>query len=343
MESGSALVPITIADDSYRHEAFDDFLRQTNCVTHQNVTFDCLEKRTTQQIMAAYRLVFKKYPLAFLPNANDTELFGFATFWQGVKHGKFNLDKDILIGTNDNEGAQYSKFGPLEKYYHGDRIDGNFTKANIVETLRKVVAGNRFIQDMVEPAVDILCKDVHNVSDPTEMWTRYNQLVGDMVFGCGDYHFITNYVEQSHSPVYYYRFRPRVSRPVECPRWSTGACHTDELQFVFGIPQLYTKTFAPESFPAAEIELSKRISRTWLQFAHHGHMNTTTTTDGDVYNWQAISKGGDTQYLSIDKPSATMVKGFPAQNCHDIFPMLYDLIDGGEAFNLIKTHIANIK
>lgn len=232
----------------------------------------CLRAKTTEALFDEYQLFAQHTPLAFLPNAQDKSLFAFSSFWEGVRGGAFTFSGDILIGTNEAEGAQYVKIGPLESFYSKDQISPNFTRDSILAKLSGFVPEN--LRSMVEPVFDVLADGVEDQNNSTQMWQRYVQLVGDMVFVCPDLYFLRGYLERqqaskrrksaSHtSKVFYYRFRPLVSRPVDCPRWSLGSCHTDELQFVFGNPLLL-----PSLYPAEEQQLSRAMFTTFLDFAH---------------------------------------------------------------------------
>src|SRR5699024_9947869 len=133
----------------------------------------------------------------------------------------------------------YVKVGPLAPYYSRVEISSNFTRTNVLQTLSSFAPES--LRSMFEPVVDMLLDGIEDQNNSSQLWQRYVQLVGDMVFVCPDYFFVKGYVERKGWPakrntanVFYYRFRPLVSRPFDCPRWSLGACHTDELQFVFG-------------------------------------------------------------------------------------------------------------
>lgn len=49
------------------------------------------------------------------------------------------------------------------------------------------------------------------------------------------------------------------------PQW-IGTPHTEELNYVFGVPLRYPEKYMPE-----DIELSKRMIKTWINFAKDGH------------------------------------------------------------------------
>lgn len=230
----------------------------------------CLRAKTTKDIFDEYQEFAQHTPLAFLPNAEDKSLFAFSSFWKGVRSGAFSFSGDILIGTNEAEGAQYVKIGPLESFYSKHEISPNFTRDNVLAKLSSFAPEN--LRSMVEPVFEVLADGVEDVNNSTQMWQRYVQLVGDMVFVCPDFYFLKGYMERQasnrrkvspSSKVFYYRFRPKVSQPVDCPSWAVGACHTDELQFVFGNPLLLSSQYPPE-----EQLLSRAMFTTFLDFAH---------------------------------------------------------------------------
>ncbi len=286
LQSGNPLLPLTLASPSYRQNAFLEFISKVNCTITETdhrtedsakwidqnwakKLLPCLQSLPASQLFGEYQKFALHTPLAFLPNAQDRSLFAFSSFWKGVRSGGYTFSGDILIGTNEKEGAQYVKIGPLESFYSRNEISANFTRDNVLAKLTSFAPEN--LRSMVEPVFDVLADGVEDPNNSTQMWQRYVQLVGDMVFVCPDFYFLKGYLDRpashrrrSHSAsVYYYRFRPLVSHPVDCPRWSRGACHTDELQFFFGKPLLL-----PSLYPPEERQLSKAMLTTMLNFAH---------------------------------------------------------------------------
>lgn len=290
LESGNALLPLAFAKSSYRQEAFVKLINllecpfgscedsTTNCTVWIKQNFDeilkCLKGKSTEEIFQYYKSVASKYPLAFLPNSQDLTLFNMSSFWSGARNHQFSFTGEILIGTNEAEGAQYLSFGPFAKFYHRDRVDQNFTKQKIVSTLEQFLPEKSSMKMMIEPTIDLLLEGVPDVDNSTQVWNRYVQLVGDGVFVCTDYYFIDSYLKINQTQpevqlkppkVLYYRFKPVVSDPFDCPKWSFGACHTDELGFVFGTPILFQ-----DKYPKTEVDTSNKIRTTWIQFAHNG-------------------------------------------------------------------------
>ena len=293
LESGNPLLPLALAKSSYRQQEFIEFASRLNCtVTNSqngqstdvtskwidqnwaNKVLPCLRNQTTAKLFDEYRKFAEHSPLAFMPNIEDRSLFAFDSIWKAIREGSFSFSGQILIGTNEAEGAQYVKVGPLEPYYSHDKISPNFTRSNVLRTLSDIAPES--LRSMLEPVLDMLMDGIEDANNSTQLWHRYVQLVGDMVFVCPDYFFVNGYTKrpkknwptakQKQPPsVYYYRFKSLVSRPFDCPRWSLGACHTDELQFVFGNPILLKSLYPPE-----EQKLAHSIMATWLQFAHHG-------------------------------------------------------------------------
>lgn len=289
MESGNALLPLTLAKPSYRQAGFLEFVQKLNCTPAgqpssgkakwidehlRRQLLPCLRAVSSEKLLEVYLQFAVHSPLAFLPNAEDRSLFAFNSFWKGIRNGAFSFTGDLLIGTNEAEGAQYVKIGPLESFYSHEEISSNFTRTNVLTKLSTFVPES--FRSMVEPVVDMLMDGIQDENNSTQLWQRYVELVGDMVFVCPDYFFIKGYCNRigSRRPsrrlrplanVFYYRFRPLVSRPFDCPRWSLGACHTDELQFVFGNPLLLK-----DVYPPTEQKLTHAIFDSWMHFAHHG-------------------------------------------------------------------------
>ncbi|KAI2811296.1 hypothetical protein BLOT_002470 [Blomia tropicalis] len=336
MESGDPLLPLTFAKSPYRQSKFIEFIDQLNCTNGNDTTMEwvsnhwinqvlpCLQKSSTKELFEIYEKFSQHAPLAFLPNIEDKSLFtSFDSIWSGIKQKKFSFHGEILIGTNEAEGAQYVKMGPLEPFYSREEIFANFTKVNVQKRLSEFVPEN--LRSMVEPVLDMLLDGVADQNNSTQLWNRYVQLVGDMVFVCPDFFFLKSYLQHKDEEtkgrserVYYYRFRPKVSKPFDCPTWSTGACHTDELEFIFGIPLLLKSIYPP-----IEQKLSKSMMSTWLQFAHQGHFTSNET----FKQWNPFSISSDGGYLQIDMKMAKMVNGFPGDRCEELSEPFYELLE----------------
>jgi carboxylesterase type B len=114
---------------------------------------------------------------------------------------------------------------------------------------------------MYDIAVDYVFDGVE-VNDSQQVWNRYVQLVGDIIFVCPDYVFINEF-SASGRVVYYYRFKPRPSSSARS-QW-TNAIHSDEIGFVFGVPLIKNNDYTFE-----EKELSKTMMKVWTKFAKYG-------------------------------------------------------------------------
>ena len=78
----------------------------------------------------------------------------------------------LLIGTNETEGAQYVKMGPLSFYYNSSGINTNFIKTNIINTLTQLFP-SWMIDWMIEPMFVAVPNIIGTIKDPensTEMW-----------------------------------------------------------------------------------------------------------------------------------------------------------------------------
>ncbi len=118
--------------------------------------------------------------------------------------------------------------------------------------------------DFVEIVVDFGFDGIDDDKDPVQVWNRYIELIGDVIFVCSDYVFINEY-SSTNRTVYYYEFKPKPSFSPWSPDWAKGAIHGDEIAFVFGLPVL-----AQQLYTLKEIELSRTVMNAWTKFAKSG-------------------------------------------------------------------------
>jgi len=148
---------------------------------------------------------------------------------------------------------------PFQMYWLNNELSKNFTKQNFINIWNETLPENFdfLVQNIVDYGLDGI-KD-----DPFEVWNRYVQIVGDIIFVCSDYVFINEF-SISNRTVHYYHFLPKPSNSGS-PQWVKGAAHSEEVPFVFGIPLVLQQLFSLQ-----EIELSKKIMNDWTNFAKTG-------------------------------------------------------------------------
>jgi len=117
---------------------------------------------------------------------------------------------------------------------------------------------------LVQIIIDFGLDGIEDDTDPVEVWNRYVQIVGDVIFVCSDYVFINEF-SISNRTVYYYQFVHKPSFTSIGPQWAKSAVHGEEVPFVFGIPLIVQQFYTLQ-----EIELSKTIMNVWTNFAKTG-------------------------------------------------------------------------
>ena len=111
-------------------------------------------------------------------------------------------------------------------------------------------------KDLIESTIEFTLQDL-DASNSTQVWNRFIQMVGDIIFVCPDLSFIEEY-SAANQTVFYYRFNPKPSYNSWGPSWATGAVHGEEVAFVFGVPLLLEKFYTLQ-----EIKLSEKLMNIW--------------------------------------------------------------------------------
>ena len=263
LQSGNPITPILLATPGHQKNATLVAAKMTDCLAGHwtNSTLECLRNVPADKLYNVSLEIFKKIPFAFLP-VRDNDFFIDHPF-ELVKEKKFGQQKEILIGTNEVEGAHFARIGPLGKYWSSDHVP-NITKSSLIKILQE--HGPKEIgKSMFDVIVDYSLEGIQNDKDPKEVWSRIIKVIGDFIFTCPDYLFINEFSSLKDHSVYYYHFKPKPSFSPWSPRWAHGAVHGDEIAFVFGYPLLARKFYTQK-----EAELSRKIIKYWTDFAKKG-------------------------------------------------------------------------
>ena len=180
-----------------------------------------------------------------------------------VKLGKFGSVKQILMGTNSNEGGIMLSSGISDTYPPFKGEPKKATLNDLIEMAKSKGAKSNAgqMQMMLPMFFRGGNKKVHKA-----VRERLLALAADGLFTCPDQLLLQGYVKAAANQLYYYRFDYKPSNSPFAP-WLEGAQHSDEMQYVMGNPlsDLYKDKYTDK-----EKELSKKFIALWSSFATKG-------------------------------------------------------------------------
>lgn len=103
-------------------------------------------------------------------------------------------------------------------------------------------------------------------TNSSKVAAKMDKLLGQALFLCPNIMFVDSYLKLPNRTAYYYQFNPR-PKSAKNLRWSKGALHHEEVQFVFGQP-----LSEPTKYTDEEILLSKEMMDDWTMFAKTGYV-----------------------------------------------------------------------
>jgi acetylcholinesterase len=164
----------------------------------------------------------------------------------------------LLIGSNRDEGSLFILYDFIEHF----KKDGpNCISPDIFKDIYKNVFENRTRAE--REAIRFQYTHWEDAQDPCKATKKFIDFVGDYYFICPTNKFAETYASHG-APVYYYFFTQRTSSSP----WGDwmGVMHTDEIQYVFGLPLNNSNEHTP-----AETDLSRRIMKYFTLFAETGN------------------------------------------------------------------------
>ncbi|XP_054155664.1 carboxylesterase 5A-like [Oppia nitens] len=261
MESGDPLVPMIMAAKHTHTQAVVDLIKSVNYSRQLQDISETVSKKFKEQV--------------FLPVVDNDLLVGHPQDLVNNQSLKYPVN-EILMGTNAVEGAEFASLGPLAKYWHNDTIDRNFTRHAIDEFVNQSVL--EMYQNLAQEALGFAF-DGLDQQNTTQLWTRYIQLIGDIIFVCPDQLFVDQFagddtsntdggvVTRNRRTVYYYQFKHKPRHISSGPKWATGAVHGDEIAFIFGYPLVVSDESV---YTREERQLSRQMMTIWTNFAKTG-------------------------------------------------------------------------
>ncbi|CAH1254561.1 BCHE [Branchiostoma lanceolatum] len=289
LQSGTATLPglIFSADDMYG--STKALAGSLGCPTEQGpaAMMACLREQDAENIVASYPPTYPVIDGSFIPE-NPAKALNDGEF----KH------TDILLGSNTNEGMMFFILFGLPGYIVGSEnsIDRNQFVQNI-----NTMASALGLNELALEAIAFQYTDWLRPDDDDMYRDALDTIFTDQSFVCPNFG-----TARAHTRVgttaYMYEFAHRSSLS-PYPDWA-GVLHTDEIQFVFGQPLNATLGYTTE-----EADLSRRMMRSWANFAKTGNPNNNGEAAWNSYT--ESSRG----YVMLDTDAPRMVTGQKAKEC----------------------------
>ncbi|XP_054163854.1 acetylcholinesterase-like [Oppia nitens] len=265
LESGSSMLLNQVYGRG--HKVAEEFVRKIGCLPEGTDIYDapelivkCIDTVSLKKISQAQQEMVTNNPVPFLPTIPSDFVENFPT--ESNENITYN-QKDFLIGFNQDEGTLILHLAYPKNYTR--------TTVPIINTLDE--ARNAIVMMAVDGGFpEMQAKSMAavllngNETDTPENWARkIASVFGDIMFICPTLSFADKF-SALNSTVYMYIFTHRAHNSV-WGKWM-GVTHHDELNYVFGVPLRY-----PNMFDGQDINFSKRLIKTWTQFAKTGSVS----------------------------------------------------------------------
>lgn len=242
----------------------ENFAKKIGCLSEGTDIYEaaelivkCIDNTPLNKISDAQQEMVKNNPVPFLPTIPSE----YAEYFPNEDNSNITYEqKDVLIGFNRDEGNLILHLSYPENYTRNTvPVMKTLEEAKNAITLMAIDGG--FPETQAKSMASVLLKG--NETDSPENWARkIGSVFGDIMFVCPTVRFADKF-SNLNKTVYMYVFTQRPHNSV-WGKWM-GVTHHDELNFVFGVPLRY-----PNLFDGNDINLSKRIIKTWAHFARTG-------------------------------------------------------------------------
>ena len=260
LESGSPLMPISLITDQQIEATANHVLASCGCnKTEIEDPAACLRSTPLELLLEAQSKIIRRKDdtMSFSPSFLDDFLPKHPI--DAMRDGDFGVDKEVLLGFNRNEGSVFMYFASPQKY--PALGSESMPKVNVTRQEIHEFATN-FMKSQNPLATKNLLNSLYADVRDESIFNATQSFVGEFFINCPMI-FAADDFAQNNVSVYFYHF---IHRPKSSP-WSqwVGATHFDEVQFVFGVPLLF-----PKSYTRDEAKLSKRMMHVWASFARTG-------------------------------------------------------------------------
>ena len=247
------------------HKTAEEFTKKIGCLPEgtdiddqTEMVVKCIDNMGFKKISEAQQEMVKGNPVPFLPTIPSDYVETFPT----ENNENITYDqKEVLIGFNQDEGSLILHLA-YPKNYTRTSVPTIKSLDEARDAITRMAVDGGFPETQARSMASILLNG--NATDTPENWARkIGSVFGDIMFICPSIRFSDRFF-QLNKTVYMYIFTHRSQSSV-WGKWM-GVTHHDELNYVFGVPLRY-----PNMFDGEDINLSKRIMKTWTHFAKTGY------------------------------------------------------------------------
>ncbi|KAK8776548.1 hypothetical protein V5799_030109 [Amblyomma americanum] len=267
MQSGTPRWPLPLENDGGGAAGLRlalDLSRRVGCSSREHNYFipesvTCLLDVPPEEIAEAELQLFADHMFTFLTSFGD-DLVPVRPH-ETIREAR-GLPVDVMLGTNVREGAILFFFGSGP---NGVASDWTSTAAGIdVSFGRKYLAQvfAAFPKEAIDQITEHYLGSMTERSAPEDVFAALVSAGGNFLFNCPALFFADSF-SGKHGALLAYKFDHRaLSAPWPQEFEST---HSDEIQFVFGVPLRQ-----PEMYSREDVLISEEMMLAWASFAHTG-------------------------------------------------------------------------
>ena len=165
-----------------------------------------------------------------------------------------NTDLDLIVGVAAHEGS-------LLLHNVVQHIPQNITESDFKKLAQSF---DSFFHDLNATAITDFYLENVNKSNPDQIKWALNDMYGDLLDACPTYQFAKNYaLHSSAGSVYFYEITYTRSNKQDL---QDGVTHGADLDFVFGLPQIYPDKKDTDF----DRKFSLEVMKMWTDFAKYG-------------------------------------------------------------------------
>lgn len=221
----------------------------------------CVHNLPLQKIVDVQQEMVKNNPVPFMPTIPTEYVDTFPTQAINDYYNETEIkQKDFLLGFNLNDGNLILHLAYPELYSRF-QVPNITTLEQARESMTMMSVDGGFPETQAKAMASVFLHG--NQSDtPENFANKMGSALGDLMFVCPTMK-LSDKLFKLGKNVYMYLFSHRAYNSV-WGKWM-GVTHHDEINLVFGLPLRY-----PNLYHGDDIDLSKRIMKTWTYFAKTG-------------------------------------------------------------------------
>ena len=321
MQSGSPMM--TNAFFTRAEKSIPEFVRELKCSDSDsidaNYNINCLRKKSVLELLNATRAMHDKYFFAFPPNVDDLFLSAVPTevIKSEDKAAIFKNVKNVLIGNNLNSFS-YMLWLANRDAFPKDAVSVSIDSVEDVKLIMRDKIGH--LLQMPTFQISFLTgKLFANLSDAKSSarnpyLDKMIEVLGDVSFVCPS-KIIADEMAALGKNVHSYVFTHALTRTKD--KWGDwfGVTLHDEIPLVFGHPLRN-----PLKYSGKDIEMSKRMMRTWAHFARTGQV-----LDQLGNEWPKYTKN-ERVFMELNSEVASVGSNYHEETCQT-FKLGFDLLN----------------